>query len=150
MPFDKKLVEANLTLRRIGAEDLPSLACDALEAGFDGPATRRLAALVSPNFFAVEKILPAAMQEWEVHPVSVETAAIRLAKKRAKEILESGDDPLKHTGHFEWLSMQSEYCEELAVLGFFVEDVYVAKELGHSLDGVRERMNEELKVLANL
>lgn len=150
MPFDPKLVEANLALHRISAEDLPALAWDALEAGFDGPATRRLAALVSPNFFAVEKILPAAMQEWGIAAISIGTAAIRLAQKRAKEILESWDDPLKHTRDFEILFIDSDYCRELAECGAFDDEIYIAQTLAHNMDEIRQRMKEELKVLANL
>jgi hypothetical protein len=64
MPFDRELVEAHLALQRIGATDMPKLAWDALEAGLDGPATRRLAALHFPTFFQVREILPKVMQEW--------------------------------------------------------------------------------------
>jgi hypothetical protein len=49
MGFEREVVEAELALGRIAAEDLPKLAWDALESGLDGPATRRLAALDEPD-----------------------------------------------------------------------------------------------------
>jgi len=63
MPFDAQIVEAQLALGRIGATDMPRLAWDAMEAGLDGPAIRRLAALEFPTYFQVQEILPAAMRE---------------------------------------------------------------------------------------
>ena len=45
MTFEPEIVEAQLALNLIGTTDMPKLAQDALEAGFDGPGTRRLAAL---------------------------------------------------------------------------------------------------------
>ena len=66
MPFDPELVEAQLALNRIGTTDMPKLAWEALEAGLDGPATRRLAALRFPTFFEVREILPKVMQEWQI------------------------------------------------------------------------------------
>src|SRR3974390_3194006 len=103
MPFDRSIIEAQMTLGLICSSDMPSIACDALEAGLDGPAIRRLAALESPTFFEVREILPRAMLEMGLVQVSSGVAAIRLAKKRANEILERGEDPLKQTQEFERL-----------------------------------------------
>jgi hypothetical protein len=75
MPFDRELVEAQLALQRIGTTDMPKLAWDALEAGLDGPATRRLAALHSPTFFEVREILPRLLLEWGMAQVPREQAA---------------------------------------------------------------------------
>jgi len=75
MPFDPELVEAQLALRRIGTTDMPKLAWDALEAGLDGQATRRLAALRFPTFFEVREILPKVMQEWQITQIPKGQAA---------------------------------------------------------------------------
>ena len=67
IPFDHDLVEAQLALQRIGTTDMPKLAWDALEAGLDGPATRRLAALHIPTFFELNQILPGAWRRSSPH-----------------------------------------------------------------------------------
>ena len=63
---------------------MPKLAWEALEAGLDGPATRRLAALHVPTFFEVREILPKVMQEWGITELSPAQAALKLAKRRAR------------------------------------------------------------------
>jgi hypothetical protein len=47
MFFDRKLLEEQVALKRI--HHIQKLAWDALEAGLDGPAIRRLAALEKPS-----------------------------------------------------------------------------------------------------
>jgi hypothetical protein len=101
--FDRDTIEAELSLDLIGSSDMPKVAWDALEAGLDGPGIRRLAALDSPSYFEVRDVLPRAMQEMGLATVTRSVAALRLAKHRAREILASGDDPLKHTRDFEHL-----------------------------------------------
>src|SRR5580658_10304404 len=108
MPFDNDLVEAQLALHRIGTTDMPKLAWDALEAGLDGPATRRLAALHFPTIFELRQILPTLMREWSMIEISPEEAAVRLAKLRASQILQSNDDPLRHANDFWNLWMESD------------------------------------------
>ena len=62
---------------------MPKPAWDALEAGFDGPATCRLAALDFPTIFEVRKILPAAMLEWNIAQLTPTQAALRLVQRFA-------------------------------------------------------------------
>ena len=49
--FDREQVEAKLALKLIANAAMPSIAWEALEAGLDGPATRRLASLEKPTYF---------------------------------------------------------------------------------------------------
>jgi hypothetical protein len=148
MPFDPKFVEAQLALNRIATTEMPKLAWDALEAGLDGPATRRLAALDSPTAFEVQKILPQAMQEWQLAQLSPEQAAMRLAKRRAREILRSNDDPMQHAGDFYQMWFEAGYCKELAEYGPLAESVYVERCSGETDDQIRARLLEKLKALA--
>jgi hypothetical protein len=148
MPFDRELVEAQLALQRVGTTDMPKLAWDALEAGLDGPATRRPAALQFPTFFQVREILPRIMQEWKLAQLSPEQAAVRLAKRRAREILQSNSDPLKHANDFYHLWVEADYCRELAEYGAFPDEVYVAKFSGQIEDRIRAWLLEKLKALA--
>jgi hypothetical protein len=156
MSFDPELVEAQLALNRIGTTDMPKLvypeprrAWDALEAGLDGPATRRLAALHFPTFFQVREILPKVLEEWHLKQIPKAEAALRLAKRRAREILQSNEDPLKHTSDFSQLWSESDYCAELGEYGPLDEEVYVARYCGRTEHEIRARLLEKLKALAN-
>jgi hypothetical protein len=147
--FEPEIVEVQLALNRIGTTDMPKLAQDALEAGFDGPATRRLAALSFPTIFEVRAVLPRAMQEWQIDTISSVSAALRLAKHRARDILASGDDPLKHIRDFEQMWRESDYSLEITQLGTLDEDVYVARTCGQTEDEIRAWVVEQLKALAD-
>lgn len=124
--FDRHIVEAQLTLDLIGSSDMPKIAWDALEAGLDGKHIRRLAALDSPTYFQVIDVLPQAMQEMGLTKLDRGEAALRLAKSRAKEILENGEDPLKHTRDFERLWIDAGYPRELQAVGNLDDEVYIA------------------------
>jgi hypothetical protein len=55
---------------------------DALEAGFDGPATLRLAVLERPTYFEVPEALPRVLQELGLAQITVGEAALRVANYR--------------------------------------------------------------------
>jgi hypothetical protein len=149
MPFDRNLVEAQLALNLIGTTDLPKLAWDALEAGLDGPATRRLAAFHFPTIFEVREVLPKAMQEWQITELPLPHAAVRLAKHRAREILQSGDDPLKHARDFERIWHEADYCRELSDYGNLDDEVHVARYSGQTDDQTRLWLRQELQTLVD-
>jgi hypothetical protein len=88
---------------------MPSLAWHALEAGFDGRALRRLAALNKPNWSEVQHLLPRVRAELGMKVIAIEEASYRVAKQRAQEILESGKDPLLLTRAFELLWIKAGY-----------------------------------------
>lgn len=73
---------------------MPRLAWDTMEAGIDGPAIRRLAALEFPTFFQVREVLPQAMQEMGLANMQKGDAALLLAKKRAQEIVGNNFRPV--------------------------------------------------------
>jgi hypothetical protein len=150
MPFDHDLVEAQLALHRIGTTDMPKLAWDALEAGLDGPATRRLAALHFPTIFELRQILPALMREWSMIELSPEEAAVRLAKLRARQILQGNADPLKHASDFHQMWVDTDYCRSLSEYGALDEEVYVARISGQTEDQIRSWLLEKLRALATI
>jgi hypothetical protein len=149
MPFDRELVEAQLALQRIGTTDMPKLAWDALEAGLDGPATRRLAALHFPTFFQVREILPRLLLEWGMAQLSREQGALQLAKRRAREILQGNEDPFKHTYDFFSLWVETDYSRELAEYAELAEEVSIAFDSREPYDQVRDWFLEKLKALAS-
>ena len=148
MAFDSRIVEAKLALNLIYSLDMPKLAWDALEAGFDGPAIRRLAALEFPTAFQIRDVQPRAMEEMHLAKISQGEAALRLAKIRAQELLRSDADPFKHLRYFEQLWIQTDYCRELQDCGNLVDDVYVARHMGRPETEIREWLMERLKKLA--
>ena len=146
MAFDRRIIEARLGLDLIGSSDMPKIAWDALEAGLDGPAIRRLAALNSPTYFEVRDVLPEALREMGLAGLSRAEAAFRIAKDLAQEILASGKDPLKLKHHFWQLWIKSGYARELQSVGNLADETYLASTIGgHSEDKIREWMNDRLE-----
>jgi hypothetical protein len=130
VPFERELVEARIVLNLIASADMPKVAWDALAAGLDGPAIRRLAALVQPTFFEVAEVLPRAKQELGLGEISIGEAALRVAKQIASEILKNGEE-------FKWLWFRSGYAHEISSLGTLHDDVWVAQSAGRSDEEIR-------------
>lgn len=147
MPFDPAIIEARLALNLIAAADWPRLACDALESGLDGAGIRRLAALIQPTWSEVAVVLPEAMREMKLVSVLSDEAGLRLAKQWAREILQSGSDPLTRTREFEQLYIQAGYPKNLSRFGALDDEVSVARQMGHSKEEIRRWLLQELNHL---
>lgn len=148
MPFDRRAIEAKLALDLIASADMPTIGCDALEAGLDGPAIRRLAILHHPTYFEVAEVLPRAMQELGLGQISVGEAALRIARVMAREILASGDDPLDQLRDFESLWVRSKYAPEITSLGTLYDDVWIAQSTGRSDKQIRKSVSALFKDFA--
>jgi hypothetical protein len=127
---------------------MPSLAWHALEAGFDGRALRRLAALNKPNWSEVQHLLPRVRAELGMKVIATEEASYRVAKQRAQEILESGKDPLLRTRAFELLWIKAGYAARLAVLGCRDDEVNVARCVGSPGTEIRLQVTKALTEFA--
>jgi hypothetical protein len=138
MAFDQQLVEAQLALNLIGPDEMPSLAWDALEAGFDGPSIRRLGALVMPSGWETDQILPAFMAEAGLKNISREEASIRVARHLARRILDKGLDPLAYSRDFEALWIRADYPRAIQKVGSLDDQKAVAEYIGQSEAEVRE------------
>jgi hypothetical protein len=148
MPFDARAAETRIALDLIGSTDMPRLAWDALEAGLDGPAIRRLAALEFPTVFQIRELLPRVMEELHLVPMRRGQAALQLAKMRAQEILRSELDPLQHLRDFEYLWIQADYCSELSAYGNLDDEVHVARCMGQSEQEIRAWVLKRIQELA--
>ncbi len=137
MSLDIKLIEAQLALDLIASADMPKIAWDALEAGFDGPAIRRLAALEHPTYFEVADVLPLVRQELGLSHIANKEAGTRIANHSVQKLLDSADDPLKHVREFEHLWQLAGYPDDIAVLGTLHDDVYIAQTDGVSESKIR-------------
>src|SRR5579875_3081116 len=119
MPFDPATFEAEVALKLIPTEQLPSVAQDALEAGFDGPHVLRMAILEPVAGWPIDQALPPMMEELGLHRIAPEEAALRLARQRAQRLLETGEDPLPSMPYFYRLMVAADYLGELIELGYF-------------------------------
>ena len=150
MAFEPRIVEARLALNLISSTEMPSLAWEALEAGLDGPAIRRLAAFEFPTFFQIQEVLPRAMEEMRLEKLDKAEAALQLAKLRAQEILATNLDPFKHLRDFEHMWIEADYCRGLQDYGNLDDDVYLARSLGQPEHEIRAWLMEKLTKLALL
>src|ERR1700760_4344074 len=140
MAFDTKLLEARLALELIRSEDMPRVAWDALEAGFDGPAIRRMAAFERPTYFEIAEVLPRVSQELRLSHLTSKQAARRLAKQIAQQNLANGDDPRNHFRDFEDLWSRADYPPSMAHLGTLYDDVWIARTDDQPESKIRERV----------
>jgi hypothetical protein len=145
VPFDRHLLEAKLALNLIASGDMPTIAWDALEAGLDGAATRRLAALEHPTYFEVAEVLPLVLQELELSQIPVEEAAQRMAEHVARDILQRRGDPLQHIRELETLWIRTDYAPELAALRILDDEVSVARTLGQPETEIRKWVTSTLE-----
>ena len=148
MAFDKRIIEAKLALGMIPPEGLPPLAWDALEAGLDGNAVRRMAALDRPTGFETDALLSRFMEQTELGEISVEIASARLTQALVRRILRDGSDPLRFTAELEGWWIRALYPEQLACLGLIDEDVQVDRYYQKSEDSTRLWVLERLRLAA--
>jgi hypothetical protein len=145
VPFDKELIEAQLALDLISTAEMPKLAWDALEAGMDGPAIRRLAAFEKPTGFEVDEVLPRAIKEMQLSIPTPAHAARILMRQRALDILESGVDPLARTNDFLTIWFRSGYPSDLTLMGNLDDEVNIGRCKGQSEQELRDWVTKELK-----
>lgn len=143
MPFDLKTFEAEVALKLIPTEQLPAVAQDAMEAGFDGPHVVRMAILEPAYGWAIDQALPPMLAELGCSEISPKEAALRLARERAKHLLETGEDPLPSLRYFYRLMWVADYPDELIGLGY-LEDAYEFATEEEVRTGAREALEELL------
>ena len=142
MPFDPATFEAEVALKLIPTEQLPSAAQDALEAGYEGPHVLRMAILEPMAGWAIDQALAPMLEELGCHLIAPAEAALRLAHQRAQRILDTGDDPLPSMSYFYRLIVEADYPDELIELGYSDDD-----DLFDDPDEKRIRAREALEEL---
>jgi hypothetical protein len=148
MPFEQKLIEAKFAMNRILPEELPALALDALEAGYDGPNLRRLTALNRPSAWEVDMFLPGAKQEMGMIDLSPRVAGLRLSQEVARQMLDGKMDIVSNLDRLERLWIDSDYPVELSNLGMLADEIeYSAAILRH---GFIPQVIQELEELMRL
>ncbi|HEX9198587.1 MAG TPA: hypothetical protein VF865_03450 [Acidobacteriaceae bacterium] len=123
MPFDPQQFAAEVSLGLIPSESFPSVAQDALVAGFDGKWIRRMAILETPSGWEIDQVLPKMLADLSTQFPGKEEAALLLAKIRVHRIQQTTEDPLKSIGYFNQLYLNADYPTGLQELGW-IEDHY--------------------------
>jgi hypothetical protein len=94
--FNPDLFVAKWYTRRVGPEDMPAFAADALEAGFDGRALRRLAGLMKPTARDVGDLFERALREIGTVKIQSEKQALIFQSRQvALDIVEGRIEPLR-------------------------------------------------------
>jgi hypothetical protein len=120
---------AEHVLGKLSCADLPNVAVQALELGYDGPAIRRLASLDKPSYFGVGNLFERVAVEIGVGRVSKKDASIYLSKRIAKEILSGTKEPLAGAYEIWLLSAASDHPDELLVFGGLDQDFNIPQTL---------------------
>jgi hypothetical protein len=113
--FNPDLFVARWYCSKVGPEDMPKFAADALEAGYDGPALRRLAGLSKPTAAEVGDLFQRALGEiGTVTILSKEQAVWSLSRSTASAIVAGRRDPIEGAGILARYAMMLNYPPFLA------------------------------------
>lgn len=113
--FNPDLFVARWYCSRVLPEDMPEFAADALEAGFDGPALRRIAGLIRPTSRDVGGLFECALCEiGTVRVQSKEQALVFLSRLTALDIVEGRIEPLHGAETLAGYAMALEYPHFIA------------------------------------
>ena len=105
--FDAELIAAKWYGGELSGEDMPAIACQALEQGQDGKNLRYLAGLSKPIRREIVKVVDDALQELGVRaPITLHDAALWLARRQAEDIIDGRIDPYGGACRI-WLSYSS-------------------------------------------
>lgn len=94
--FNPDMFVAKWYCGRVQPEDMPQFAADALEAGYDGPALRRLAGLIRPTAMDVGELFQQSLAEIGTVKIrNSEQAAILLVRTTLGDIVDQKIDPIR-------------------------------------------------------
>jgi hypothetical protein len=114
-PFNPDMFVAKWYCSTVGPEDMPTFAADALEAGFDGSALRRLAGLVHPTARDVGDLFERALHEiGTVKIQSEEQALIFQSRLVAIDIVEGKIEPIRGAETLARYAMALKYPDFIA------------------------------------
>lgn len=94
LPFSPQLIQARWEFGKLPSEEVPRLAQDALEFGYDGKYIRRIAGLESPDSFDLQPLMPGFLAELGVtSKLSQRDAGLALARLVAQAIVDGRVKP---------------------------------------------------------
>ncbi len=106
--MDLQLVQARWVLGHIPSAEVPRIAGEALEAGFDTPALRQLAGEKNPIMSDVGPVFERAFKELGKEPLARESAGQVIARWWARSILRGDSTPYEGAK-----AIWSEVCDPL-------------------------------------
>ena len=143
--LDVQLIAARWYVEELSGEEMPGLACQALEQGFDGRNLRCLAGLSGPARRDVAPIVDGALQELGVQtPITKRDAALWMARRVAAQIIEGQIQPYGGACRI-WLSYGFG-AQELERWSRLVVNFEVASELG----GIEQATEQILQAARDL
>lgn len=108
LPFSPQLIQARWEFGKLPSEELPRLAQDALELGYDGQYTRRIAGLIHPDSFDLQPLMPGFFAELGVTAtLPRREAGLTLAKLVAQAIVDCRVNPYQGA-RFIWREIVNE------------------------------------------
>ncbi len=135
--LDPQLIAARWYVTELSSEEMPAIACHALELGYDGKSLRRLAGLSSPTRREIEEIVAGALQEMSVDaPMTKRDAANWMARRVAREISDGGIEPYQGACRI-WLSYSSD-APELGYWSELATDFEIAADIGNPEEARRQ------------
>ena len=92
--FVPQLIQARWEFGKLASEEVPPFAQNALELGYDGKYTRRIAGLTQPTNSDLQPLMPRFLAELGINkPTSRENAAFVLARYVAQGIIDGRVQP---------------------------------------------------------
>src|SRR5262249_4336336 len=114
-PFNPDLFVAKWYCSSVGPEDMPQFAADALEAGYDGRALRRVAGLMKPTMREVGNLFQEAVVEiGNVKIQSKQQAVLLVSRLVATAVVEGSIDPIRGCALLSYYAFKSGYPRFLA------------------------------------
>jgi hypothetical protein len=108
LPFSPQLIQARWVLDKLPSEEVPRLAQDALEIGYDGKNMRQIAGLMQPNNAELQPLVPGFLAEMGLAAtLSREEAGWLLARLVAEAISEARITPYEGA-RFIWREIANE------------------------------------------
>jgi hypothetical protein len=149
--FNPDLFVAKWYCSKVWSEDMPGFAADALEAGFDGPALRRLAGLIKPTSEEVCGLFSQVIREiGNVKIHTEEQAALLLCRVTATDIVDGRIDPLRGVEILAHLSCLLDYPLFLKEFLDLAEWPYWGEYARSRQEFAKNAIQEARKLIANL
>jgi hypothetical protein len=136
--LDKNLIAARWYVGELSGEQMPKIACEALESGYDGKDLRYLAGLDGPSKRDITALVDRALRELGVPaPMAKHEAAMWMARRVAGEIVAGSTEPYAGACRI-WLQYATQapelhYWTDLAI------NYEVAAECG-GIEGARQQI----------
>jgi len=141
-------IAANYILGNLLTEDLPTLAIEALQAGYDSPSLRQLAASEGSQSDEIRKLFSKALEELKINAPSLTEAGLMLAQDIAKDIVMGRIAPYEGAKRI-WWDVFTRFPQLTQLTPFVGLASEYEDDEQHRGEYSRQIMEESRKLLAN-